>query len=80
MELPLNAAYNPRREQVPKKSSISACLSISRLPNVPIQMCSVTQSQKTLSSGVNSHDLPGQGISLASLINISVLGSKVPSL
>jgi len=43
-------------------------------------MCSVTQSQKTLSSGVNSHDLPGQGISLASLINISVLGSKVPSL
>jgi hypothetical protein len=33
MELPLYAAYNPRREQVSKTYSISVCLSIRRMPN-----------------------------------------------
>jgi hypothetical protein len=61
-----------------KICSISVCLSIRRMPNAPIQMCSVTLLQN-MSSMVNSHDIPCQRIGPASLLNISVVGSKVPS-
>jgi hypothetical protein len=42
-------------------------------------MSSVTEYQKTQSRSANSHDLLGQGTGPASLLNNSILGSKVPS-
>ena len=61
-----------------KTYSISVSPSISGMPNGQIQMHSVTLLQK-MSSTVNSHDLLCQRIGPASLLNISAVGSKVPS-
>jgi hypothetical protein len=55
-----------------KTRSISVYLSISKMPNGPIQTCTVTLFQK-ITSRVNSHDIPCQRTGPGSLLNISAV-------
>jgi hypothetical protein len=61
-----------------KTYSISVCPSIQRMPNGGIYMCSVSLLQK-MPSRVKPMTWEVMGLVLFSLLNMSVVGSKVPS-